>query len=329
MLYRTAFAPILVIVAALLASVPDATAQSRVWRIGWLDLSQLPTAEKPSGNLNAFHQAMQGLGYVEGKNYVIEARFADTDRSRLPALAKELVALPVDIIVTIGTPPVRAAKNATATIPIVMAGSTNPVELGLIASLARPGGNVTGVTRTPENMLVGKGLQLLKEAAPNIVRVAVLHAGLNVEVLQSMGESLQLTVLPHNVAGAQAQSEYEAILSRVLEERADSLFVLSEFVNVKYYDILIDFTIENRFPSISQDTYFVEKAGLLSYFTDIFDVRRRSAVYVDKILRGAKPADLPVEQPTRFQLIVNMKTADLLGLQMPTTIMAAADVIIE
>ena len=132
--YRTVLAAIFVVIIALLACVPDATAQNRVWRIGWLDPSALPTPEKPSRGLEVFHQRLQGLGYVDGKNYIIEARFADTDMSRLPALAKELVELPVDIIVTIGTPPVRAAKNATATIPIVMAGSNNPVENGLIAS---------------------------------------------------------------------------------------------------------------------------------------------------------------------------------------------------
>ena len=328
MLYKTAFAPIIVIFAALLACASDATAQSRVWRIGWLDFSIPPTAERPSKNLNAFHQGMQGLGYAEGRHYVIEARFADTDRSRLPALAKELVELSVDIIVTIGTPPVRPARNATATIPIVMAGSTNPVELGLIASLARPGGNVTGTTRTPGN-LFGKGLQLLKTAAPNISRVAILHHDANAEALRSDGESLQLIVLPHNIAGVQSQREYESILSRILDERADALLVPAEFINTKYYDVLADFTIRNRLPSICQDFYFIERGGLLYYFTDIFDVRRRAAVYVDKILRGAKPADLPVEQPSRFQLIVNMKTAEALGLQLPLSILAAADRIIE
>ena len=211
MMYKTTFAPIIVIVAALLACAPDAMAQSRVWRIGWLDPSALPTTEKPSRGLEVFHQRLQGLGYVEGKNYIIEARFADTDMSRLPALARELVELPVDIIVTVGTPPVRAAKNATATIPIVMAGSSNPVENGLIASLARPGGNVTGLTRTTGPGLFGKGLQLLKEVAPNISRVAVLHAGTDVEMLRSIAESMQLVVLPYSVTGVRDSSEYEII----------------------------------------------------------------------------------------------------------------------
>ena len=223
MLYKTAFVAVIIVIAALLTRAPDAVAQNRVWRIGWLDLNAPSTTEKPSRNLDAFNHAFNGLGYIEGKNYVIEARFADTDRSRLPALAKELVELPVDIIVTVGTPPVRAAKNATATIPIVMSGSSDPVENGLIASFARPGGNVTGVTYTAGPGLVAKGLQLLKEAAPTISRVAVLHTNLDAEGMRRLGERLQLVLLLHNIAEIRSQSEYELILSKILDERADAL----------------------------------------------------------------------------------------------------------
>src|SRR4051794_20045279 len=228
MLYKTVFAAIIVVSTAFLACVPDAMAQSRVWHIGWLDPSAPPTTKNPSRNLEVFHERLQGLGYVDGKNYIIEARFADTDMSRLPALAKELVELPVDIIVTIGTPTVRAVKDATATVPIVMAGSSDPVENGLIASLSRPGGNITGVTRTPGPGLTGKGLQLFKEAAPTISRVAVLHHNGGAEELRSLGESLRLVILPHNIAEVQSQSEYELILSEILDEKADALFVLPE-----------------------------------------------------------------------------------------------------
>ena len=154
----------------------------------------------------------------------------------------------MDIIVTVGTPPVRAAKNATATIPIVMAGSTDPVERGLVASLARPGGNITGVARVPVTInLFDKGLQLLKEAAPNISRVAVLHAGTDVEMLRSIAESMQLVVLPYSVTGVRDSSEYEMILSRALSEGTDALFVFDEFVNAKYNDVLMDFTLKLGF----------------------------------------------------------------------------------
>lgn len=177
--------------------------------------------------------------------------------------------------------------------------------------------------------LFDKGLQLLKEAVPNISRVAVLHAGMNIELLRSIAEGMQLVVLPYNVIGVQDSSEYKIVLSTALNEGADALFVSDEFVNSKYYDVLIDFTLRNSLPSICQNFYFIERAGLIYYFTDVLELRRQAAVYVDKIFKGATPADLPVEQPTRFQLIVNMKMADALGLHLPVSLLAAADVIIE
>ena len=191
MLHRSAFRSIsiILVVGTLLSFEPRAVAQGKVWRIGWLDPSVPPTETTPSPSLRAFQQALSRLGYAEGRNYMIEARFADTDESLLPALAKELVDRGVDVIVTIGTPTVYAAKAATASIPIIMAGSNDPVGRGLVASLAQPGGNVTGFTHTPGPDFAGKGLQLLKEAAPNISRVAILAGW--VSIFSEQGQGLQ------------------------------------------------------------------------------------------------------------------------------------------
>ena len=217
-----------------------------------------------------------------------------------------------------------------------MAGSSRPVENGLVASFAHPGGNVTGLTHNPASGLDGKELQLLKEAAPNIARVALLFefAGSPVQEqwldgLRSYGTSMKLTLLPHDVRGVESSAEYDLILSKIIEERADAIFVHPEFVNIKYHQELIDFVLANKLPSICQDVRFVEQAGLLSYYTDWLDLRRRAAFYVDKIFKGAKPSDLAVEQPSRFELIVNMKTAHALGLTLPHSILVRADRIIE
>jgi len=271
-------------------------------------------------------QALGDLGYTEGRNYIMETRFADTDRARLPALAKELVAAGVDVIVTIGTPTVGAAKEATVTIPIIMAGSTDPVELGLVASLAHPGGNVTGVTHNPGPGFTGKGLQLLKEAAPNTSRVAVLATS---QSLDQLAAHLKVTILVHEVGGVRSRSDFDAILSKVIEEHADALFVSPDFVNGKYQSAISDFVSTNRLPCMCQNRPLVEAGCLLYYYTDFFALRRRAAAYVDKIFKGTKPADLPVEQPSKFQLIVNLKTARALGLTVPQSILAGADELIE
>jgi ABC-type uncharacterized transport system substrate-binding protein len=329
------FASIIVIIGAVLFCAPRTLAQGKAWRIAWLDPSVSPTAAAPSRNLAAFQDALGKLGYTESRNYILDARFADTDQSRLPALAKELVDRGVDVIVTVGTPTVRAAKEATATIPIVMAGSSNPVERGLVSSLAHPGGNVTGVTSNPGPEFNAKALQLLKEAAPNISRVAVLVESFGVPLAERLGalpsaaEHLKLRLLPHDVADVKSGNEYGIILSKIIEERADALFVLPDFVNDKYWQLLTEFMSTSKIPSMCQQPRCIEQGGLLYYFTDWFELRRQAAVYVDKILRGTRPADLPVEEPSKFQLIVNLKTAEALGLTLPQTILGMADKVIE
>jgi putative tryptophan/tyrosine transport system substrate-binding protein len=336
MLHKSAlgFALITVVISALPLCTPCAVAQDKLWRIGFLDLSVPPTAAAPSRALAAFQQGLDGLGYLEGRNYIIEARFADTDRSRLPALAKELVDRGVDVIVTVGTPTVSAAKEATAMVPIIMAGSNNPVGLGLVAGLAHPGGNVTGFTHTPGPEFAGKALQLLKDAAPNISRIAILAETVftwevRLPGLSSAAKDLELTLLFHNVNGVKSQTDFNSILSKIVEERADALFVFPEFVNTKYEKAILDFASANRLPSMCQETSFVERGLPLYYYTDWSELRRRAAAYVDKIFKGAKPADLPVEQPSRFEFIVNMKTAEALGLTIPRSVLALADKVIE
>jgi len=219
------FASIIVIIGALFCA-PRTLAQGKAWRIAWLDLSSSPTAAAPSRDLAAFLEALGKLGYEEGRNYILDARFADTDQSRLPALAKELVDRGVDVIVTIGTPTVHAAKEATATIPIIMAGSGDPVGRRLVASLAHPGGNVTGVTSGPGPGFQAKELQLLKEAAPNISRVAILadSSGIpweqRLDELTSAAKDLKLKLLPHDVHSVKTGVEYDFILSKIIEEKA-------------------------------------------------------------------------------------------------------------
>ena len=315
--------------------VPGALAQQKLWRIGWLDPNPVPTLAEPSADLATFRKALGDLGYVEDRNYIIEGRFADTDWDRLPRLARDLVDSGVEIIVTIGTPPVAAAKNATSTIPIVMAGSADPVEHKLVASLAHPGGNVTGVTHSPGPEFAGKGLQLLKEVAPNISRVAVLwdsgglHEGLSLDAQRVVARDMQIALLPYDVKGVKSADEFGSILSTISEERGDALFAFPNFVNGKYGQAILDFVTAHRLPSMFQDDGFVEKGGLLYYYTDWLSLRRRAATYVDKILKGASPADLPVEEPSKFQLIINRKTAAVLGFTISPSLLARADEVIE
>jgi putative ABC transport system substrate-binding protein len=322
MTLRIALYLALIIIAVSAPPTTHALAQSKIWRIGFLDLGT-----PPSGNLEPFQRGLDELGYKEGRNYIIDARFADTDQSRLPALAKELVDRGVDVVVTIGTPPVRAAMEATATIPIIMAGSQNPVENGFITSLAHPGGNVTGLTHNPGPDIAGKALQLLKETAPYSSRVAILVAldGRSIDVLRAMGGYPEMTLLVHDVSKAKSADDFAAILSKIMEEHADALFAFSEFTVTKHKKALLDFISTNKLPSMFQEARFVEEGGLMSYYTNFPELRRQAARYVEKIFKGAKPADLPVEQPSRFELTVNLNTAKVLGFVVPPSVLALAE----
>jgi putative ABC transport system substrate-binding protein len=312
-----------------------ASAQIKLWRIGWLTPSPPPEPGRPYEGLEVFRNALSELGYVEHRDYVIESRFADTEWDRLPMLAKDLVDCGVDVIVTIGTPPVAAAKAATTTVPIAMAASANPVEQGLVASLARPGGNVTGVTHSPGPEFAGKCLQLLKEAAPSIAHVAILwdsgalHEGISLDAQQAVARNLQLALMPIDVKGVKSADDFRSILSTIGVEHADALFIFPNFVNDKHGQAIVHFATARRLPSMFQDEEIIKKGGLLSYYTDWLSLRRRAATYVDKILKGANPADLPIEQPSKFKLVISLKTAKALGLTIPPSIIVRADEVIE
>ena len=279
----------------------------------------------------AFRRGLRDLGYVGGRNLTMESRWSEGRTERLPALAIELVQLRVDVIVASGTQAVRAARQATSTIPIVMAVSAHPDKIGLVESLARPGGNVTGLDNVGPD-LKGKQLQLLKEVAPKVSRVAVLWNPAN--LVETFG--FKEMVAAAAVIGVEIQSidvrtpdDYLAAFATVTASRADALYAFGNPVNFKNRQLIADFALKSRLPSIYEERLFVESGGLMSYAPSFTDLFRRAATYVDKILKGAKPADLPVEQPTKFELVMNLKTAKALGLTIPPSVLARADEVIE
>jgi len=309
----------------------EAQRPTKVPRVGYLSNTDAAT---DSARAEGFRLALRELGYIEGQNIAIEYRYAEGKRDRFPELAAELVRLKVDIIVISGgDPQVRAAKNATKTIPIVMVGGgADPVEAGLVESLARPGGNVTGLTNlSPE--LSGKRLELLKEAVPKIVRVAVLYGPAlpsNVvqvkEILPVAARALGLTLQPWEVRAADG---FEKVFAALSKQRPDGLYVgLGALLRANQKRI-VGFALKSRLPSVYVSREFVETGGLMSYGADLADSYRRVAYYVDRILKGAKPAELPVEQPTKFELVINLKTAKQIGLTIPPDLLARATKIIR
>ena len=308
----------------------EAQQLKKVHRIGYL-LPGNPTSE--SSDSEAIRLALRELGYIEGQNIALEYRHAEGKRDRFPDLAAELVRLKVDIIVVAGgNTPVRAVKNATKTIPIVMAGGSDPVEAGLVESLARPGGNVTGLTNLARE-LGGKRLELFKESIPKLARVAVLYDLANTshirevkEVLPVTARALRLTIQPWEVPDAQG---FERAFAAFKKERPDGLYALSGTRMWAIYERIAGFALKNRLPSIYNNTEAVDAGGLMFYGADEADSYRRVAYYVDRILKGAKPADLPVEQPTKFELVINLKTAKQIGLTIPQKVLARADKVIK
>lgn len=312
---------------------PPAPPQQKIWRIGWLDPG--PALISVPGTLKHFRWGMTELGYVEGKNYVVEGRFADADLGRLPGLAKDLVAARVDLIVTIGTPPLRAAMHATKTIPIVMAGGSDPVAGGLVASFAHPGGNVTGLTHDPGPAVLAEGLQLLKQAAPDVSRIAVIWdsqnraPGWSGDDFRRIEKEVQARILVHDVKAVKSADDFNAVLAAIKRQGADAVFATPDFTPGQYAMAVVDFASANRLPSLFWETSTVRSGGLMSYYTDWHALHRRAATYVDKILRGANPADLPVERPAKLCLAINLKTAAALGLTIPDSLRARADKVID
>jgi putative ABC transport system substrate-binding protein len=319
--------------AVLLAAPLAAEAQpaAKIPRIGFLSLNLAPNSHLHE----AFRQGLRDLGYIQGRNIVIEIRDAEGKYERLPALAVELVALKVDVIVTGGgTPPALAAKQATKTIPIVFASAPDPVTDGLVASLARPGGNVTGLSNiNPE--LVGKCLEQLKQAVPGVSRVAVLwqpgfmDQRTDREMLKAEDVAAQALGVRLQFVEARGPADLDRAFSDMTKARAGALTVLPSAMLFTERRRLVDLAAKSRLPAVYPQKEFVEAGGLMAYGPSLADLFRRTAIYVDKILKGAKPADLPVEQPTKFELVINLKTAKALGLTIPPPLLARADHVVE
>jgi putative ABC transport system substrate-binding protein len=282
--------------------------------------------------LDALRHGLRELGWVEGQNLVIEWRFAEGRDERLPELAAELVRLGVEVIVTGGGEPVvRALMHATSTMPIVMAVSVAPVEAGLVASLARPGGNVTGLSIQAAET-GGKRLELLKEAVPQATRMAVLwnaaHPGKDLEWHYTQVAAQALGVTLHSIE-VRRPDEVDGALAAVAAERPDALIVFSEPLTLGHQRRIVDFATQHKLPMISETSEFAEAGGLMTYGASLSALFRRAAYYVDRILKGAQPSELPVEQPTVFELVINLKTARTLGLTLPPTLLFQADRVIQ
>jgi putative tryptophan/tyrosine transport system substrate-binding protein len=317
----------------LLAPCSSAQAQqpTKIPRIGYLAAGDPAT---DSTRAEAIRLALRELGYIEGQNIAIEYRYAEGKADRYTDLVAELVRLKVDIIVVGGVVPlIRAVKNATKTIPIVMMGQgPDPVAAGLVESLARPGGNVTGITLLSRE-LGGKRLELLKEAVPKVARVAVPYDPANSssvlevkEVLPVAARALRLTVRTWEVRDA---GGFETIFAALNRERPDGLYVTGGPLMGANRKRIADFALKSRLPSMYNSRDAVEAGGLISYGADLADSYRRVAYYVDRILKGAKPADLPVEQPTKFELVINLKTAKQIGITIPQSMLYRADKVIK
>jgi len=300
----------------------------KIWRIGMLETT---SATLNAANVEAFRSALQRLGYIEGQNLVIDYRSADGRSERLPALAAELIRVKSDIIVTRGTPSALAVKNATTTIPIVMAAIGEPVETGLVASLPRPGGNITGLSAFVTE-LAAKRIEMLKELAPQIARVGLIDNMSNRSVPPQWDETkfaAQALRIEAHLFDVRKPEDIARAFDAALEKRVDALTVGNDTVVIASRSQVAVLAARHRLPAIYATREFVDAGGLLSYAAHYPDLYRRAAAYVDKIFKGAKPADLPVEQPTKFELVINLKTARGLGLTVPPMLLARADEVIE
>jgi ABC-type uncharacterized transport system substrate-binding protein len=306
----------------------DAQQPPKIPRIGYLGPVS-PTAG--ARLLESFRQGLSELGYVEGQNILIDYRWAEGRPDRFPALAAELTQLRVDAIVTYNNPAVAALQQATRTIPIVVANMGDPVGSGFVASLARPGGNITGFSGLSEE-LGRKWVELLREAVPKVSRIAVLTvsqtpaAHTQWKEIQGAAKALQVTPQRHEIAGP---DEIEHAFASLIKGRAQGLIVLPHAVTNARRTQIIKLAAEHRLPGMYPDSQYVEAGGLISYAANFADLHRRAATVVHKILKGVKPADLPVEQPTKFELVINLKTAKALGLTIPQTLLLRADHVIE
>jgi putative tryptophan/tyrosine transport system substrate-binding protein len=318
----------LVIAFAACGAVAHAQQSKKIFRIGYLagtDRATNSTRSEP------FRLALRDLGYIEGQNIEIEYRFAAGNLDRAPELAAELVRLKVDVIVVGGDTIVSAAKNATKTVPIIMMGQgADPVEAGLVESLARPGGNVTGITNITRE-LIGKRMELLKETVPKVAHVAFFHDPARVDIrrmkeIQAAAVPLGLTIRFWEVRGTE---DFETVFAALTKDRPDGIQVGGGPLMFANQKRIAAFALKTRLPSVHNNREAVDAGGLIYYGADVADNYRRVALYVDRILKGAKPADLPVEQPTKFELIINQKTAKQIGVTIPNSVLAKTDRVIR
>jgi putative tryptophan/tyrosine transport system substrate-binding protein len=320
-----------ILVAAMLLAVAVITEASQPTKIPQIGVLEPATSASISARIEAFRQGLRELGYVEGKNITIEYRYADGKSERIPDLAAELVNLKVDIIVTSQTPTVLAIKKVSSTMPIVFFFLSFPEENGIVASFARPGGNATGLTVLSEE-LNGKRLELLKDASPTIKRVGVLSnpdnptQPLEWKGIQAAAVTLGLRLQSLNVRNA---ADLKAAFKAALKQRAQALINLPEAVFTMNRKRITEFATENKLPAMCSDPQAVEGGCLMSYSPNQLDLYRRGATYVDKILKGVKPADIPVEQPTKFELVINLKAAKQIGLTVPQRVLLKADRVIK
>jgi len=325
---KNRFSIFLIITLAVVSGTAHAQQPTKIPRIGFLG-SPSPSAN--AARNEAFRQGLRELGYVEGKNIIVEWRFAEGKLDRVPALAAELVRLNVNVIVTGGSGSTRPANEATNTIPIVMAQDPDPVGNGFIASLARPGGNITGLsTLAPE--LSGKQLELLKEIVAKLTRVAVFGTSTspaNAQALREVELAAGAFKVQLQYLDIRSPKDIEPAFQEARQGRADAFLVLTGPVLANQRTHIADLAVKSRLPAIYGQPEYMEAGGLLSYGVSFTDLHRRAATYVDKILKGAKPATLPVEQPTKFELIINLKTAKQIGLTIPQSVLYRADKVIK
>ncbi len=313
------------VIGGTVAAWPLAARAQGQFRIGLLDTGLGATFAVP------FMRKLAELGYVEGRNLILERKSADGNVGRLNDLAAELVREQVELIVTAGTPAGFAAKEATSTIPIVLGANSDPVGVGLVASLAHPGGNLTGNSLMAPD-LSAKRLELLHAVAPGISQFAILwdssNFGMAARVRETKSAADQSHALLHSV-GPRNLEELDAAFTDLLKARPDALLVTAEPFTRRYLARIVEFSNSNKIPTMFEDKAYVAAGGLMSYGPDYQDVFEKAAIFVDKILRGAKPADLPIEQPTKFELFINLKTAKALGIEVPDRLLALADKVIE
>jgi putative tryptophan/tyrosine transport system substrate-binding protein len=316
--------------AVLLTTAPLADAQepAKIPRIGYVSASGEPN--NPGPQIEAFRQGLRDLGYHDGKNVLVEYRYLEGKLDRIPTFMAELAQLKVDVFVLTSLPAIRAAKRATRSIPIVIVTTQDPVATGLVDSLARPGGNITGLTRLTYD-LSAKRLELLKETVPAMSRVGVLWdaagSGIGFKEYEAAAHALKIQFISLEVRGPNV--DLEGAFQTAIKRRANALITVRGTALNPYPKRIADLAIKNRLPSMAEEDDWVEAGGLISYATNDVDSFRRAATYIDKILKGAKPADLPVEQPTKFELVINLKTARQIGLKIPPNVLVRADRVIK